>query len=81
LVHLRSCRPTRWLPKIRSAAKADAFLHKAVDWFRKTAVSAHLVVLKMPRRPLHFDRSFDKWILPAHFCGRDGSDDIAESLD
>jgi hypothetical protein len=24
----------------------------------KTAVSAHLVMLKLPARPLHFDRSF-----------------------
>jgi hypothetical protein len=68
------------LPK-SGAPPSRWFLHKAVEQVRKTAVSGHRVVLKMPSRPLHFDRSSGCQMLPAHFCGRDGSDDIADSLD
>jgi hypothetical protein len=66
--------------EIRSAAK-PVVLHKAVEQAGKTAVSGHRVMLKMPSRPLYFDRSSGNQMLPAHFCGRDGSDDIADSLD
>jgi hypothetical protein len=54
-------------------------LHKAVEQARKTAVSGHRVVLKMPSCPLHFDLSSGNQMLPAHCCGRDGSDDMAAS--